>query len=108
MANGDYQAGLGAGFAQARAVRADADNAIGDWAGFANKLQGKLLNESVEREVSIEYVRQLRAALKEINPHHPLLKDEVASKLFEQTRISAFAKQGYQFNPSTGQFYKRK
>lgn len=103
----DYQAGLGAGMARARAVRADADKAVGDWASFAQDLKGKLLTESVERQVSVEYVRQLRAALREANPNHPLLQDEVASKLFERTRIAAFEQKGFQYNPSNGRFLKR-
>ena len=103
----DYQSGLGAGMARARGIRRDADSAIGEWASFAQDLKSMLLTESVERQVSVEYVRQLRAALREANPKHPLLQDAVAEQLFDRTRVAAFEQKGFHYNPSTGRFHKR-
>lgn len=107
MSNVDYQSGLTFGLARARATREDAESAIGEWASFSGKLENKLLNESVERAVSVEYVRELRKALRELNPAHPLLNDGVATKLFEQARVKAYEARGFQYDPASGRFTKR-
>lgn len=102
----DFSAGLGAGFAKARAVRADADRAVGEWKAFATNLQAKLLTETVERAVAAEYVRELRAALKAADPNHPLLKYGEATKLLDRARIRKYAEQGYQLDSSSGRYLK--
>lgn len=102
----DFSAGLGAGFARARAVRADAEQAVGEWKTFANNLQAKLLTETVERGVAAEYVRELRAALKAADPSNRLLKDSEASKLLDQARVRKYAEQGYQLDSSSGRYLK--
>jgi hypothetical protein len=33
-------------------VRGEAQSAVGEWLSFANKLEGQLLNETVERQVT--------------------------------------------------------
>jgi hypothetical protein len=102
----DFSAGLGAGFARARAVRADADQAVGEWKAFATNLQAKLLTETVERGVAAEYVRELRAALKAADPNNRLLKDSEATKLLDQARTRKYAEQGYQLDSSSGRYLK--
>ena len=107
MSNADFQSGLTLGIARARSARQDADSAIADWSSFASNLEGKLLNESVERAVSVEYVKELRKALRELNPNHPLLKDEVATNLFESARVQAYQQRGFQYDPASGRFTRR-
>lgn len=102
----DFSAGLGAGFARARAVRSDADQAVGEWKAFATNLQAKLLTETVERGVAAEYVRELRAALKAVDPNNRLLKESEASKLLDQARTRKYAEQGYQLDFSSGRYLK--
>ncbi len=106
MANGDYQSGLAAGFARARAVSSEASGAVSEWSAFANKLEAQLLNESVERQVSVEYVSELRKALREVSPNHPLLNDEVATGFFARARKNAFGKKGYSFDPVSNRVTK--
>lgn len=106
MSNLDYQSGLGLGYAQARRARVEADQAIGDWKAFATNLQSKLLNETVERGVAVEFVRALRGALKSVDPNNSLLNEGVATKLLDETRVRKYAEQGYQLDSSTGRFLK--
>lgn len=108
MANGDYQSGLAGGLARVRAARGEAQNAVGEWSSFANKLEAQLLNETVERQVSVDYVRELRKALRELSPNHPLLNDQVATGFFERARKNAFNKQGYSFDPGSNRVTKLK
>lgn len=101
----NYSAGLSAGFARARAVRTDADQAVGEWKAFATNLQAKLLTETVERGVATEYARELRAALRAADPTNRLLNDE-ASKLLDQVRVRKYEEQGYQLDSSSGRYVK--
>lgn len=102
----DFSSGLSAGFAAARRARADADQVVADWKVFATNLQSKLLSEQTERAVAVEYVRALRAQLKLADPNNSLLKESVANKLLDDTRVRKYAEQGYQLDSSTGSFVK--
>ena len=106
MGNQDYQAGLGAGAARARAISRDAEAAVAEWEDYARTLQQKLLNESVERRVSVDYVKALRAALADLAPNHPLLNEKSAVQFFEASRTKAYAEQGYRYDPGTGRIKK--
>jgi hypothetical protein len=51
-------------------------------------------------------VRELRAALKAVDPNHRLLKESEASKLLDQARTRKYAEQGYQLDSSSGRYLK--
>jgi hypothetical protein len=106
MSGADYQNGLGAGYAIARKVRNDANAAVSDWASYSAKLESQLLTEKVERQVSVDYVKELRKALRELAPNHPLLQDENATNLFKRSRIETYLQNGYEYNVSSGQLNK--
>lgn len=107
MSNSDYQAGLGAGFSKARAISAEAHAAVAEWAEHASKLEARLLNESVERCVSVDYVRELRRALEELSPSHRLLQEGVALQMFEVSRARAYKERGYHYDVNTRRISKR-
>lgn len=82
---------------------------IRSWQEYSEKLQTRLnnvksaeLNEHVERKVAVDYVQALRKALKELSPNHPLLRDDFAERLFEESRTRAYANRGYIHDPRTG------
>jgi len=79
------------------------------WQEYSNKLESHLnqvksteLNEHVERKVAVDYVHALQKALKELAPDHPLLREDVAEKLFEESRIRAYSNRGYIHDPKKG------
>lgn len=107
----DVQYGEQQGARRERAARAGDNYA---WQDFANNLEAKLnkaqsaeLNEHVERKVAVEYVSALRKALRELDPNHPLLREAVAVKLFEESRTQAYAERGYAYDAKAGTFKKK-
>ncbi|SFO86431.1 hypothetical protein SAMN03159417_00381 [Ralstonia sp. NFACC01] len=110
----NYTNGLAAGMAARNAAVRDGQTAVAEWAEHSQKLQGRLsavlnaeLNEHVERKVSVDYVRALRKALAELAPTHPLLRDDVAAALFEESRTKAYAERGYAYDAKSGALSKR-
>ncbi|MCY1266706.1 hypothetical protein D9M68_165910 [compost metagenome] len=109
----DYTSGLAAGMAARNAAIRDGRSAVAEWDAYSQKLQGRLsaalgaeLNEHVERKVSVDYVRALRKALSELAPNHPLLREDVATALFEESRTRAYAGRGYIYDAKSGRSKK--
>jgi hypothetical protein len=109
----NYSNGLSAGMAARNAAVRDGRAAVAEWEAHSQKLQSRLsaalsaeLNEHVERKVSVDYVRALRRALAELAPDHPLLREEVATALFEESRTTAYAERGYAYDRKSGSLRK--
>lgn len=111
----NYTNGLAAGMAARNAAVRDGRTAVAEWAEHSQKLQGRLsaalnaeLNEHVERKVSADYARALRKALTELAPTHPLLREEVATALLEESRTRAYAERGYVYDVKSGGLARKK
>lgn len=103
---GDVQYGQQQGTKNERSARA-ADNHA--WQDFANNLESKLNKaqsaetyEYVERKVAVTYVHALREALAKVAPNHPMLREDVATRLFDEARTKAYAERGYSYDVKTG------
>ncbi|MGD7195682.1 hypothetical protein [Ralstonia pseudosolanacearum] len=110
----NYTNGLAAGMAARDAAARDGRAAVAEWAEHSQKLQGRLsdalsaeLNEYVERKVSVDYVRALRKALAELAPTHPLLREDVAIALFDESRTRVYAERGYVYDSKSGKLSKK-
>lgn len=108
MSANDFSSGLGAGYSRANAVQRDAENTVNRWQEFSGKLESKLLNEQVERSVAIDYVKALRAALKQVSPAHPLLVETEAEKFLDAARTKAFAEKGFYFDKATNNIVSKR
>lgn len=105
MGSGDYQAGLGAGFSRANAVRADASAAIGEWENYSRRLKAQLAeaNEKivftdaqVDAEASLR--KQLEDELKKFKPDHPLLQKDVQRKFKANVMADNLKQHGYLYD----------
>ncbi|WP_157221564.1 hypothetical protein [Herbaspirillum sp. YR522] len=108
MSNRDYSNGMAAGSAAAVAAAKRAQNTAGRWQEFSGRLETKLVNEEVERSVTIAYAKALRDALKQVAPSHPLLNSTEAEKFLNNARAQAFAEKGFDYNQVTNQVSPRR
>ncbi|WP_157786982.1 hypothetical protein [Herbaspirillum rubrisubalbicans] len=108
MSNRDYSNGMAAGSALAGAAAKRAQNAVGRWQEFSGRLESKLVNEEVERSVTVAYAKALREALKQVAPLHPLLNAVEAEKFLNSARTKAFAERGFDYDQRTNQVSPRR
>lgn len=108
MSNRDYSNGMAAGSALASAAAKRAQNNAGQWQEFSGRLESKLVNEEVERSVTVAYAKALRDALKQVAPSHPLLNTVEAEKFLNNARARAFAEKGFDYNQATNQVSPRR
>lgn len=104
--NQGFGNGAAAGFSAARATSNDADSAIAEWKRHSNQLKAKLAEAekqavySSAREAGRDAQQKaLRAALKALDPNHPLLK--VLPNIGGEAMVKAFEARGYDYDRST-------
>ena len=108
MSNRDYSNGMAAGSALVGAAAKRAQNNAGQWQEFSGRLESKLVNEEVERTVTVAYAKALRDALKQVAPSHPLLNTVEAEKFLNDARAKAFAEKCFDYNQATNQLSPRR
>ena len=103
----DYTNGLGAGMAARNAAIRESDLAIAKWESYSNNLKTQLVKAEAGRKGSVFYARELRKVLSQLNPNHPLLKEDVMASILDEGRKVGFAEQGYIYDPKSGSITKR-
>lgn len=110
MSNLDYQSGLGAGYAQARAARREVDQ----WANHAQALQQRLAeaNESaLFKQVAFDandlVLKLALEELKKANPTSPLLDKSNRDMLRQRHIAGALGTKGYKIDVATGRVLSR-
>jgi flagellar hook-basal body complex protein FliE len=105
----DFMAGQQmANFSNRRAM-ADADEAIGEWKDFSNRLQGKLRNAEdklwkAEAKAEIYQagvaclLKQVTADLARLDPNNPLLRKEVQEQIIGAGMVDKSAALGYNYD----------
>lgn len=108
MSGADYQAGLGAGHARTRAVRADSEAAISEWAAYCKQLEERLaraeekiifLDAQIDGEAALR--RQLDAELRRVAPTHPLLERRLQQDVKANAIGEALRQRGYEYDVET-------
>ena len=107
MNSNDFLNGrMAATFANSRAS-ADADEAIGEWKSFSNKLQSKLQKAELDcatteaaRSGLARLLKHFRMELQRLEPNNPLLRNEVQDKIIEEGAADKFAVLGYDYDPA--------
>ncbi|MGA4079916.1 hypothetical protein ACI2VA_08650 [Ralstonia nicotianae] len=108
MSSADYQSGLGAGYARTRAVRAESEAAISEWAAYCKQLEERLaraeekaifLDAQMDGEAALR--RQLDAELRRIAPGHPLLDKRRQQDVKVNAISEALRQRGYDYDTET-------
>ncbi|MCT7328004.1 hypothetical protein [Ralstonia mojiangensis] len=114
MSSADYQSGLGAGHARTRAIRADSEAAIGEWAAYSKQLEERLaraeekaifLDAQIDGEAALR--RQLDAELCRIAPGHPLLDERRQQSIKANAIRETLHKRGYDYDTETFRVSRR-
>ena len=104
---------MAANFAH-RHSSADADEAIGEWKAFSNKLQGKLQKTELDcvtteaaRSGLARLLKNMKMELQRLDPTNTLLRDDVQNKIISEGAADKFAVLGYDYDPERKVVRKR-
>lgn len=114
MTSVDFWAGRRASNMAHSAALQEADSAIGDWQRFSSGLQGKLEQSNnafakaeAGRRGFAKLFKALSDELRRVDPNNPLLDRNVQLKMLSAEVSQQAAAMGYQYDPASGELFKR-